>query len=179
MTVMLSHMTELISRTRTAPVRRGTLRKAFLLLHIVSAGAWIGIDVVLGVLVGVILLSEDAPTIAVSYQALELFAVWPLLIAGVSCLASGVALGMVTRYGLVRYWWVVVKLLLNVVLVLLVAFALRPTMLGAADTGRMIAEGAPVVVVTSELFAPPIVSTLALLFAFVLSVFKPWGRARP
>ncbi|WP_028934700.1 hypothetical protein [Pseudonocardia spinosispora] len=172
-------MTELMSRTHTAPARRGTRRKAFLLLHIVSAGAWLGIDVVLGVLVGTILLSDDVSTVAVSYRALELFAVWPLLISGALCLASGVALGMVTKYGLVRYWWVLVKLVLNIVLVLLVAFALRPTMLGAADTGRLIAEGAPLVAVTSELFAPPIVSTLALLAAFVLSVFKPWGRTRP
>lgn len=176
---MLSYMTtELASRPRTAPGpnRRGTRRKVLLLLHIVSAGAWIGIDVVLGVLVGVIAFSGDPRTIAVSYQALELFAIWPLLTAGVLCLASGVALGMVTKYGLVRYWWVVVKLVLNVVLVLLVAFALRATMLDAAGTGLLIAEGGPLPAVTSDLTAPPIVSTVALLFAFTLSVFKPWGR---
>jgi hypothetical protein len=35
-------------------------------------------------------------------------------------LASGVVLGLGTKWGLIRYWWVAAKLVLNVVLVALV-----------------------------------------------------------
>lgn len=35
-------------------------------------------------------------------------------------------LGLGTKWGLVRYWWVAIKLALNAALVALVAFALRP-----------------------------------------------------
>lgn len=52
-------------------------RRAVLTAHIVGVGAWIGIDVVLGVLVCTALLMSSAGTEALSYQALELFAVWP------------------------------------------------------------------------------------------------------
>ena len=66
---------------------------------------------------------------------LELFAVWPLLTAGLVCLASGVVLGLGTKYGLVRYWWVAIKLMLNIVLTALVLIALRPEVSKAAEQG--------------------------------------------
>jgi hypothetical protein len=75
-----------------------------------------------------------------SYRALELFAVWPLIATGLVCLASGVVLGLGTKYGLVRYWWAAIKLALNVVLVVLVMFALRPGVVEMAEQGRRFAE---------------------------------------
>jgi hypothetical protein len=46
--------------------------------------------------------------------------------AGRWTLTSGVLLGLGTKYGLVRYWWVLVKLVINVVLVALVLILLWP-----------------------------------------------------
>src|SRR5262245_36123277 len=80
-------------------------RKSLLVVHIASAGAWIGIDVVMGVIVFTALRGDDA-TRALCYQALGLFAGWPLVVTGLVCLVSGVVLGLGTVYGLVRYWWV-------------------------------------------------------------------------
>ena len=94
---------------------RPRTRKSILVVHIASAGAWIGIDVVMGVVIFTALLGDDA-TRALCYQALELFAGWPLIVTGLVCLASGVVLGLGTAYGLVRYWWVAIKLALNIVL---------------------------------------------------------------
>ena len=79
------------------------MRKSVLVVHIVSAGVWIGIDVVMAVFIFTALLANDDNTKALCYQALELFAVWPLLTTGLVCLASGVVLGFGTKYGLVRY----------------------------------------------------------------------------
>ena len=62
--------------------------KGVLVVHIVSAGAWIAINVVMGVLVFTAL-AERGSTRALCYQALELFAVWPLIVAGLLCLAGG------------------------------------------------------------------------------------------
>jgi hypothetical protein len=156
----------------------GRTRKAFLVLHIASAGAWIGIDVVMGVLIFTPLLTSDPQLAAICYQALEIFAVWPLIVTGLLCLASGMVLGLGSKYGLVRYWWVAVKLVLNLVLVTLVVFALRPGLPAAAEYGRQLADGRAAGAAPSDLIFPPIVSTLALLVATVLSVYKPWGRIR-
>jgi hypothetical protein len=153
-------------------------RKGILVVHTVSAGVWIGIDVVMGVVIFTALLADDGNTKALCYRALELFAVWPLLTTGLVCLASGIVLGLGTKYGLVRYWWVAIKLALNIVLTTLVLVALRPGVIEAAEQGRRFAAGEPASLAVGDLIFPPIVSPTFLLIAFVLAVFKPWGRIR-
>jgi hypothetical protein len=154
------------------------MRKGVLVVHVVSAGVWIGIDVVMGVVIFTALLSADDNTRALCYRALELFAVWPLLTTGLVCLASGVVLGLGTKWGLVRYWWVAIKLALNILLTTLVLVALRPGVMEAAEQGRRFASGDPASLAVGDLIFPPVVSPTALLIAFVLAVFKPWGRIR-
>jgi hypothetical protein len=151
-----------------------------LVVHIASAGAWIGIDVVMGVVIFTALLADDA-TRALCYQALELFAGWPLVVTGLVCLASGIVLGLGTAYGLVRYWWVTVKLAINIVFVALVPVALRPEVLEMAEQGRRFAADLPATLAVGNLIYPPIVSPSGLLIAMILAVFKPWGliRRRP
>jgi hypothetical protein len=109
-----------MSQAVAQPVVRWRLgartRKSVLLVHIASAGAWLGIDVVMAVLVFTALLSDDDRTKALSSRALELVAVGPLLATGLICLLTGVLLGLGSKYGLLRYWWVAVKLALNLVL---------------------------------------------------------------
>jgi uncharacterized membrane protein len=153
-------------------------RKVVLVVHIVSAGVWIGIDVVMGVVIFTALLADDENTKALCYRALELFAVWPLLTTGLVCLVSGVVLGLGTKWGLVRYWWVAIKLVLNIVLTALVLVALRPGVMEAAEQGRRFMAGEAASLAVGDLIYPPIVSPSALLVAVVLAVFKPWGKIR-
>ena len=156
---------------------RPRMRKSLLVAHIASAGAWLGIDVVMGVVVFTALLADDA-TRALCYQALELFAGWPLVVTGLICLASGVVLGLGTAYGLVRYWWVVIKLAINIAFVALVPIALRPEVLEMAEQGRRFAAGLPATLAVGDLIYPPIVSPLGLIAATILAVFKPWDPIR-
>jgi hypothetical protein len=172
-------MTSLTPADRARPWRLGArIRKGVLVVHIVSAGAWIGIDIVMGVIIFTALLAEDGNTRALCYRALELFAVWPLFSTGLICLASGIVLGIGTKWGLVRYWWVAIKLALNILLTALVLVALRPGVIEAAEQGRRFAAGEPASLAVGDLIFPPIVSPSALLIAFVLEVFKPWGQIR-
>jgi hypothetical protein len=156
-----------------------TARKSVLLVHIASAGAWLGVDVVMGVLVLTALVSDDGRTKALAFRALELVAVGPLLVLGLLCLLSGVLLGLGSRYGLLRYWWVAAKLALNLVLTALVLVALAPEVAAHADQARQAEAGLPVPLEVGQLIFPPIVSPAALLVAMVLAIFKPWGRIRP
>lgn len=171
-----------MTTTRTRPTTQGRLgrrtRKGVLVAHISAAGAWIGIDVVLAVFVLTAMLTDDPQTQAVAYQALGIFAVWPLLTAGLMCLATGVLLGLGTGFGLVRYWWVALELAITVVLTTLVAFALRPGVYDVADAGRQLLGGQDASVAAGDLIYPPAVSLGALTVAVALSVFKPWGAIR-
>ena len=112
-----------------------------------------------------------------SYQAIQVFAVWALLPAGLTCLATGLVLGLSSRYGVLRNRWVAVKLLINIGLTTLVPVALRPAAASAAEYGRQLAAGQMPGHPTS-IFYPPIVSPIALLTAIVLAVYKPWGPIR-
>jgi hypothetical protein len=153
-------------------------RKAVLVVHIVSAGAWIGIDVMVGVLVLAGWFSDDPGIQGLAYQALGTFAVAPMVTAAFASLASGILLGFGTRFGLLRYWWVAVKLAMNVVLCVLILVALRPGMADVVEYGRSLAAGAEPQLDVSTLFFPPAVSLTALTVASVLAVAKPWGRIR-
>jgi hypothetical protein len=153
-------------------------RKTALVVHILSAGAWVGVDVMVAVLVLTGWFAGNLSVRGLAYQALGRFVVAPMLTAGLVCLASGVILGLGSRYGLVRFWWVAIKLAITVVLCVLIVVALRPGMPDVVEHGRILAAGDASAIDVSSLFFPPAVSLSALSFATVLAVAKPWGRIR-
>jgi len=166
------------ARDRRPRLSRG-LRRTTLVLHIVAAGAWIGIDVIVAVLVLAGWSSGAVAVRSLAYQALATFVVWPMLTAGLVCLATGLVLGLGSKWGLVRYWWVAVKLALNLVLCTLIVLVLQPGMDEVAGYGQDLLTGSPDPGPVSTLFFPPAVSLTALALATVLGVFKPWGRIGP
>lgn len=149
-----------------------------LIVHIASAGAWLGLDVAMAVFIFTALFTHDPDIQALCYLALEMFAVWPLFVTGLVCLVSGVILGVGSKWGLVRYWWVAIKFALNVVLTGLVLVALRPQVAESAEQARRWVAGETANLAVQDLIFPPIVSPIALLIAMTLAVAKPWGRIR-
>ena len=153
------------------------MRKFVLLAHILSAVSWIGVDLVMGVLSFRGLSTDDPQTLATAYGGLAMFCVPLLLTLGLLTLTTGVVLGLGTRFGLVRHWWVVAKLVITVVLCVLVLVALQPTLADAAAQTAVVDGTLPARLtdVRRNMIFPPLVSTSALLFASWLSVYKPWG----
>jgi uncharacterized membrane protein len=154
------------------------LRKTVLLLHIVAGGTWFGLDVAMAVLVITAIGTDSAAARAHTLQSLKLITVWPMFSSAMLSLITGILLGLGSNYGLVRYWWVAIKLVLNLVLATLVVTALRGEVVNAASLGAQLAGGADVEWNFTNMIYPPIVSPTALTIAFVLAVFKPWGRIR-
>ncbi len=173
-------MSSTLTSTRPGRDRRlGTrTRRAVLITHIASAGAWFGIDVAMAVVIFTAMTATDPATRVLCLQALEIFTVWPLLVSGLLCLLSGIVLGLGSKWGVVRYWWVTVKLVLSLILIALVPIALRPEVTQLARQARQWVAGDPVTFDLSNLIYPPIVSPTLLLIAMTLSVVKPWGRIR-
>jgi hypothetical protein len=153
-------------------------RRVVLISHIASAGIWLGIDVVMAVLIGTAKFTDDLQVRASSLRVLEIVTVWPLLISGLICLATGVLLGLGSKWGLLKYWWVLTKLVLNLLLTTLVVVSLRFEVAEQAQNASLILGGQTVPLDLSNLIYPPVVSPAALLFATILSVVKPWGRVR-
>lgn len=152
-------------------------RKALLLFHVLSSVSWIGVDLAMGVLAYRGLATDDPAELAVIYRALEMFCVPLLLTLGLLSLGSGIWLGLGTRFGLVRYWWVLVKLAISLVLLTLVLVALRPTLLEGAAQATVVDDSLPerLTDVRRNMLFPPVVSTTMLAFVTWLAVYKPWG----
>jgi hypothetical protein len=156
-------------------------RRAVLALHILFGVGWMGFDLGLAFLAITGATSDSGPTVAAVYTVARLVipTVVPVLATGM--LVTGVLLGLGTKYGLVQWTWVLTKLVIGIVLFALVYVALVP---GALGIPADIAPGTAAEVrdavgsAGTDLMYPPIVSFLALGFALVLSIWKPWGRTR-
>lgn len=151
-------------------------RRAILVCHVVSSGAWIGIDVIVAVLVVTGWFAGDLELRSLAYRALATFVVWPMLVSGLLCLATGLLLGLGTKWGLTRYWWVFVKLVLNLALCTLIVAVLQPGMADVAAYGEELLTDTPSTDRIARLFFPPAVSLSCLTLATMLAVVKPWGR---
>lgn len=154
-------------------------RQAVLVLHIVSAVGWIGVDLALLPLALTGLLSDEGTTVAAAYRAVALLVPWTVPALSVAILGTGVLLGLGTKWGLVRYRWVLVKLAISLALTALVFVALLPGVLALEVPSGATGDEVRAALEDPALFLyPPIVSGSALTLAVVLSVVKPWGRVR-
>jgi hypothetical protein len=153
-------------------------RRVALVVHLASAGGWLGIDIAMAVVIVTATTTRDAATRTSCLLVLELITVWPLLGCGLACLLSGLVLGLGSKWGVLRYWWVAVKLALNLVLTGLVVLSLRFEVGHQAALARRAAAGEAVDFDFTNLIYPPTVSPTLLLVAMTLSVVKPWGQIR-
>jgi hypothetical protein len=127
------------------------MRKALLVTHIVCSVGWLG-----GVVASLALAVAGATT--------ELSTVgWTVLLpASLGSLASGVATALTSRWGLVKHWWVLIKLVMNVLATgILLLYLETLTDLTPHDPAPVVHAAAAAVL---------------LVVATVLSVYKPRGR---
>lgn len=160
------------------PLMRPRARKAALTLHVSVSVGWLGaVAAFLGLAVAV-LASDEPALVRGGLLAMDLTGRWVLLPMSVACLFTGFVQSFGTEWGVLRHYWVVATLVINVVAtVVLVLF------LGAlgdlADQARVAGSDAQVL----ELRDPsPVVHAVAalvvLVLATALSVVKPRGRTR-
>ena len=171
-----------MSTTARTATRRltPTTHKLLLLLHIVVSVGWLGLNVGNLTLAITGLTTDDPGTQHAAFGAMYLIG-GPLLIpVSLLALASGVLLGMYTKWGLIRYRWVLVKLTLTVVAVVLIPLSLLPglrelsALMADTPSDRLADTGS----LALDMLAAGLVSTSMYVTNAVLSVLKPWGRTR-
>jgi hypothetical protein len=150
-------------------------RKLLLTVHVVATVSVLGTDLVLLVLGLSSLNGADLRTI---YPAAHLVGARLVAPLAVLSLTTGLLLGVLTPWGLFKYWWVTIKLAITTVLTGVVLFVLVPR-LGAA--ANVVSGPAPRLLTSAErvpfVIAPAAASTLLLLMV-VLAIFKPGWRLR-
>ena len=155
---------------------RPRLRKLALTAHVASSVGWLGAVVVFLALAVVGLTSGDARTVRAAYLVMEPAAWFVLVPLAFASLLTGIAQSLGTAWGLLRHYWVVFKLLINVAstVVLLLymetfSFLARVAGDASADLG-VVRNPSPVIHAALAL--------LLLLAATALAVYKPRGLTR-
>jgi hypothetical protein len=151
------------------------VRRLALTVHVTASVGWLGGVCAALALAVVVLTSADAERIGAAYVALELIAWFVLVPLAIASLVSGLVQSLGTAWGLFRHYWVVAKLLMNVVATVILLVYTR-TLGSLAD----MAEAAPPGADLSSLRDPsPAVhagaALLLLLLATALAVHKPYG----
>ena len=154
------------------------LRKLALTAHVTSSISWIGAVAVFLVLAIAGMTSGDAQLVRAAYLAMDL-TTWIIIVplAFVS-LASGVVSSLGTNWGLFRYYWVLLKLLITIFSTIVLMVHTQPIDLlagVAAHTAVFSADlrSRQLLMVTASGGA-----LMVLIVLTVLSVYKPKGMTR-
>lgn len=151
------------------------VRKLALTTHVTVSVGWLGSVVVFLVLAVVGITSADAPTVRAAYLSMEAITWYVLVPLAIASLVTGIVQSLGTHWGLLRHYWVVFKLVLNVV-ASAVLLLYTQTVGDLADLARTATT--PLDDLRALGWSPLLHATaalLVLLVATVLAVYKPRG----
>lgn len=154
-------------------------RKLLLTVHVALSVGWLGaVAAFLGLAVAAVV-SEDPALVRGVYLTMEVTGWWVLVPFSVGCLLTGVVQSLGTEWGLLRHYWVLSTLVINVFATAVLLMFMR-ALSSLADDVR--AQGLSDRAVLELRDPSPVVhATLAvvvLLLATWLSVAKPRGMTR-
>jgi hypothetical protein len=147
------------------------LRKLTLIIHVSSSVGWLG---AIGAFLAVAitgLTTRDSSLVRSAYQGMNSIGWFVLVPISFASLLSGLIQALGTPWGLFRHYWVIFKLLINVLanavlLAYMVELSSTVSMLSRMDAGQL-RSSSPVLHASAAL--------LLLLVAVVLSIYKPRG----
>lgn len=151
-------------------------RKLALTAHVAASVGWLGAVGCFLALAVVGLTSQDAQTVRGAYLVMEPAAWYVLVPLAFASLLTGIVQSLGTAWGLLRHYWVLFKLLINLVATVVLLTYMETFALMAAVAAD---PGADLSVVRNP--SPALHAVLALLLlvvATVLAVYKPQGMTR-
>jgi hypothetical protein len=149
------------------------LRRFTFTAHVTSSVGWVGAVLVFTALAGIGLTSQDERTVRGAYLVMAPAAWFVLVPLAHAALVSGIALSLGTPWGLIRHYWVALKLVIT-------AFSTVILMIYMGTFRQMAGVAADPVVELGLVRNPsPLLhATLALMLllaATVLAIYKPLG----
>jgi hypothetical protein len=155
-----------------------SVRKLLLTVHITFSVGWFGAVAAFLALAIAGLTSRDAQMVRTAYSAMELTARFVIVPLAFASLLSGLVQSLGTPWGLLRHYWVLVKLLLTTFATIvllrkmpLIASAARRAAETTLSSTDLRAAGIPLAVHATG-------GLLVLIVITALSVYKPWGLTR-
>jgi hypothetical protein len=155
------------------------LRKLALTAHVTSSVGWLGAVAGFLALAVAGLASQDAQTVRGAYLAMELTGWFVLVPLAISSLLTGLVQSLGTTWGLFRHYWVVFKLLINVVATVVLLLYMQTLGSLAEVAAGSTSPSADLGALRSP--SPALHAGAALLLLIVattLAVYKPRGMTR-
>jgi uncharacterized membrane protein len=152
------------------------LRKASRALHVASSVGWFGAVAAFLALAIAAATIDDGPTLRAAYISMEVIGWAALVPLSIASLTTGIVHSLGTQWGLIRHYWVIIKLLITVISTVILLLYME-TLTALADVAR----DANVSIGLGEVlpsFSPVLHSAAALLalaLALGLSIYKPRG----
>lgn len=150
-------------------------RNLLLSAHIIASVGLLGTDAAVLTLNIAGWRHADPQTI---YPAARLIGAWLLLPLAVASVLTGVALGLLTPWGITRYWWVSIKLALNLAGLVLAITILLPALSEAAHAATALHPSTPGATARLGLARDTAAASTVLVTTVLLATFKPFGRLR-
>lgn len=148
-------------------------RQWILFAHVVLSVGWLGAGAANVVLAVTAASATAAETRRVCYQLINRIDLALVIPLAFGSLASGVLISLATKWGLWRYWWVVIKFVLTVAVIVFSTFGVGAWVeqsIAATAAGE---AGSPVAV---PLVVGALGNVAAFLFMTWASIAKPWSR---
>ncbi len=151
------------------------LRRLLLAVHLGCSVGWVGAVIAYLALAIAVPASDDPEVVRAAWIGMELVGWYALVPLAIGSLVTGVLMGVVTRWGLLRHYWVVISLLATTVLTVVLVFHM-PDVSTQADVAR-VAGDVHLARMGSDI-AHAVIGLVVLLGILVLNIYKPKGLTR-
>lgn len=152
------------------------LRKFALTAHVIVSVSWAGAVAAFLALAVAGIVSRDIQLVRGSYLAMDLTYRIVVIPLGLASLGTGLVSSLATEWGLVRHYWVLVKLVLSIPAAILMLVHVEPVARMAGATAATMLSSDDLSGLRMQLVLYAGAALLVLLVATALSTYKPRGR---
>jgi hypothetical protein len=151
------------------------VRKLALIAHVTSSLGWFGAVAAFLALSLVGMTSQDAHLARAAYLAMEVTTRYVIVPLALVSLLSGIVSSLGTKWGLFRYYWVLLKLVITVLATLILLAHLQPIERLATVAATTTVSGAGLRDAQLNMVVASGAALVVLLTLTALSVYKPRG----
>ncbi|MGH3351998.1 MAG: DUF2269 domain-containing protein [Nocardioides sp.] len=151
------------------------LRRLLLALHLSCSVGWIGAVCAYLALAFAVPATGDPAVVLAAWIGMELVGWYAIVPLAIGSLATGLVMGVVTKWGLLRHYWVLVSLMGTVVLTAVLIMHM-PDVTAQADRARRLGEEG-LLAMGSDI-AHAVIGLVLLIGILVLNIYKPRGLTK-
>lgn len=158
--------------------RPAWLRKLVLTAHVATSVGWLGAVVAFLAIAIFSRTSNDVQVLRAAFLAMELTTRYAIVPLSIASLLIGVVQSLVSPWGLLRHYWVIVKLVLTVFAVIVLQ-GYTKTMSAIADAAAdATMSSADLRALSTSPLLHSVLALVVLLVTTILAVYKPRGMTR-